>query len=93
MTEVVGSLDRALSFQGRNASSTQGGVTIKKAWSLFSPKRDFEIRSSGRMGSNDQLPAIKSLQIDGDAFPGACPSSRSGHSCYPRDNLILRGGR
>ncbi|KAM0010097.1 putative protein kinase RLK-Pelle-CrRLK1L-1 family [Helianthus debilis subsp. tardiflorus] len=43
MTEVVGSLDRALSFQEGNASSTQGGITIKKVWSLLLPKGHFEL--------------------------------------------------
>ncbi|KAM0070167.1 putative protein kinase RLK-Pelle-CrRLK1L-1 family [Helianthus debilis subsp. tardiflorus] len=70
MSEVVGGLNLALSFHERKASSTIGGITIKKVWSLVSLKGHFEVRSSWRTGSNDQLPGIESLKIVGDAFPG-----------------------
>ncbi|XP_076955848.1 receptor like protein kinase S.2-like [Bidens hawaiensis] len=46
MSEVVGSLDRALSFQERKASSTQEWITIKKIWSFLSPKGHSEAGSS-----------------------------------------------
>ncbi|KAF5774478.1 putative protein kinase RLK-Pelle-CrRLK1L-1 family [Helianthus annuus] len=86
MSEVVGSLNMALSFQEKKASSAQGGITVRKVWSLLSLKGDFELKSSERIElslkgdfelksserieSKDQLPAIESLQIVGDANPG-----------------------
>ncbi|MFS7927937.1 putative protein kinase RLK-Pelle-CrRLK1L-1 family [Helianthus anomalus] len=70
MSEVVGSLNLALSFQEKKASSAQGGITVRKVWSLLSLKGDFELKSSERIESKDQLPAIESLQIVGDANPG-----------------------
>ncbi|XP_076927556.1 putative receptor-like protein kinase At5g24010 [Bidens hawaiensis] len=36
MTEVLGSLDRALAYQERSTTSSQGRMGIKNVWSLFS---------------------------------------------------------
>ncbi|GJR88422.1 kinase RLK-Pelle-CrRLK1L-1 family protein [Tanacetum coccineum] len=47
MSEVVGSLDLALSIQERKDSSTQGGILRRKVWSILSLKGYFEIRSPG----------------------------------------------
>ncbi|KAF5774468.1 putative protein kinase RLK-Pelle-CrRLK1L-1 family [Helianthus annuus] len=47
MTEVVGSLDRALSFQERKASLTKGWITINNVWSLLT------LRSSGAAESKE----------------------------------------
>ncbi|KAF5774463.1 putative protein kinase RLK-Pelle-CrRLK1L-1 family [Helianthus annuus] len=46
MTEVVGSLDRALSFQERKASLTKGRIIINNVWSLLTLKGPFELRST-----------------------------------------------
>ncbi|KAK9067864.1 hypothetical protein SSX86_011975 [Deinandra increscens subsp. villosa] len=70
MSEVVGRLDLALLFHETKGSYTQRGITIKKVWSLFSLQQLFDLRSSGRTKGNNQLPAIESLQIVGDAYPG-----------------------
>nr|GEV37880.1 serine/threonine/dual specificity protein kinase, catalytic domain-containing protein [Tanacetum cinerariifolium] len=47
MSDVVASLDLALSIQERKDSSTQGGILRRKAWSILSLKGYFEIRSPG----------------------------------------------
>ncbi|KAK1417751.1 hypothetical protein QVD17_26885 [Tagetes erecta] len=46
MTEVVSSLDRALSFQERKASSTQGRMCIKNVWSCLSLKGHRSLRKT-----------------------------------------------
>ncbi|XP_076950447.1 receptor like protein kinase S.2-like [Bidens hawaiensis] len=54
MSEVVGSLDRALSFQERKASSTQEGITIKKVWPFLSLKGHSEPGSSRQEPIEDE---------------------------------------
>ncbi|XP_076950474.1 L-type lectin-domain containing receptor kinase IX.2-like [Bidens hawaiensis] len=84
MSEVVGSLSRALSFQERKASSTQEGIKIKKLWSFLSPKGHSEAGSSRQDPNRFPLGGIAAFPSIDDDF-----DSRTGPRRYLLRDLIV----